>query len=134
MRPTSLIPYLAAALLMAWVPAGHAQSNSPTPPSTSGRSAPISDQKLDAAAAALQQVVALQQEYRARLAATPEASEQERLISEANSKLTKAVTDQGLSVEEYSSIMQVAQNDSDVRGKILQRIEPAGSKSAPPDK
>lgn len=37
----------------------------------------------------------------------------------------EAVTDQGLSVEEYTSILVVAQNDAEVREKILQRIRPS---------
>ena len=37
----------------------------------------------------------------------------------------KMVTDQGLSVEEYDSILEVAQNDPDVREKIRQRIRPS---------
>jgi hypothetical protein len=36
----------------------------------------------------------------------------------------KAVTDQGLSVDEYSTILQVAQNDPQVRDKLLQRLRP----------
>jgi hypothetical protein len=38
--------------------------------------------------------------------------------------LAKAVTDQGLSVDEYDSILEVAQNDPDVREKNWQRIRP----------
>jgi hypothetical protein len=34
----------------------------------------------------------------------------------------KAVTDRGLSVDEYNSILEVAENDSDVRQKLLQRV------------
>ena len=37
----------------------------------------------------------------------------------------KAVTDQGLSVQEYTSILVVAQNDPEVREKIVQRIRPS---------
>jgi hypothetical protein len=33
------------------------------------------------------------------------------------------VTDHGLSVEEYNSIIKVAQNDAQVRQKILQRVK-----------
>jgi hypothetical protein len=127
MRPR-LLPLLAAtAVMLAWVPPAGAQSGKPDT-SSPGATAPspnITDQKLDAAAAALQRVVSLQQQYRARLAQTPDASAQQQLIAQANSELAKAVTDQGLSVEEYSSIMQVAQNDPEVRGKLLQRIDPA---------
>jgi len=39
--------------------------------------------------------------------------------------LAKAITDQGLSVEEYDSILEVAQNDPEVREKIRQRIRPS---------
>ena len=46
-------------------------------------------------------------------------------MAEANDALEKAVTDQGLSVEEYSSILEVAKNDPEVRGKIIQRIRPS---------
>jgi hypothetical protein len=37
--------------------------------------------------------------------------------------MTKAVTDQGLSVDEYTSIIEVAQNDAEVRNKLLQRMK-----------
>lgn len=43
-------------------------------------------------------------------------------MSEANEAITKAVTDQGLSVEEYGRIIQVAVNDPDLRRKILERL------------
>ena len=36
----------------------------------------------------------------------------------------KAVTDQGLSVEEYNSILVVAQNNPEVRKKIVERMRP----------
>jgi Domain of unknown function (DUF4168) len=84
-------------------------------------SAEVSDQKLDAAAAALQRVVILKADYQQRINTAPEA-DRDKIASEASGALMKAVTDQGLSVEEYSSILTVAQNDPDVREKILQRI------------
>jgi len=85
----------------------------------------VSDQKLDAAAAALQRVVSLQKDYRQRIAEAEAPTEKERLVAEANTELTKAVNEQGLSVEEYSSILDVARDDPEVRGKILQRIRPS---------
>jgi predicted ATPase with chaperone activity len=121
----------AAAVVVAWhlsVPAANAQTSSPAPnssdQSTKDQSANVSDQKLDAAAAALQRVVHLKADYQHRIDSAP-ASDQQRLAEEGGNALKKAVTDQGLSVEEYSSILTVAQNDPDVRRKILQRIHPA---------
>jgi hypothetical protein len=100
-----------------------------SPPSGPSTSAPdLSDQKIDAAAAALERVVGLQNDYRQRIAEAEAPAEKERLVAEANNELAKAVTDQGLSVEEYSSILDVARDDPGIRGKILQRIQPSDKK------
>jgi hypothetical protein len=48
-----------------------------------------------------------------------------RLADEAGTALAKAVTDQGLSLDEYSTILQVAENNPEVREKILKRIRPS---------
>ena len=48
----------------------------------------------------------------------------DRLRMVGSNALVKAVTDQGLSVDEYSTILQVAQNDAAVRDKLLQRLRP----------
>jgi len=93
-----------------------------------GAPAPVvSDQKIDATAAALERVASLQQTYRRQLSEAPQQTDKERIVAEANGALTKAVTDQGLSVEEYSSILQAAQNDPGLRGKIMQRLHPPGN-------
>lgn len=125
-----LMRSLSAAVLMAgWnlstpiANAQGAQSEAP-PPGVSTPAPNITDQKLDATAAAIEHVASLKKTYEQRLAEAPQA-EKEHIVSEANDALEKAVTDQGLSVEEYSSILEVAQNDPEVRGKILQRIRPS---------
>lgn len=124
MRPSMQL--LATALVSAaWifsVPAANAQAQSPSP-GPSDQSQDISDQKLDAAAAALQQVASLKENYQQQIeAAAP--SDKQRISDEANNALVEAVTKQGLSVEEYTSIIVVAQNNPEVREKILQRIRP----------
>jgi hypothetical protein len=103
--------------------AANAQVQPPSP-GLSEQTPNISDQKLDAAAAAIEQVASLKQDYQQRIAAAA-PSDKERIANEAMDALTKAVTDQGLSVEEYDSILEVAQNDPDVREKIRQRIRPS---------
>ena len=77
-------------------------SNALTSPGLSQPS--ITDQKLDKAAAALERIAGLQQDFR--------------------KQVSKAVTDQGLSIDEYAEIMDVAQNDPQVRQKIMSRIAP----------
>jgi hypothetical protein len=117
---------LAAALSAAWlitVPGASAQTQPQGQVQPQSGSTSISDQKLDATAAAIEHVASLQESYRQKLAAAP-ASDKERIASEANTALKKAVTDQGLSVQEYTSILEVAQNDPKVRERLLQRIHP----------
>jgi Domain of unknown function (DUF4168) len=90
-----------------------------------GATTELSDQKLDATAAALGRVASLQKDYRQRVADAQMPADKERIVAEANVELAKAITDQGLSVEEYESILDVARDNADVRGKILERIRPA---------
>jgi predicted ATPase with chaperone activity len=127
MRP--VIETLAATLLGAAVllsiPAANAQK--PMTPqdeqaAPAAPAAPISDTKLDAAAAALQRVTTLRQSYQEKIDAAP-PEQQQRLANEGNDALKKAVTDQGLSLDEYNKILQVAQNDPGIRAKLLQRLQ-----------
>jgi len=120
MRPVAAAALIAAGVLS--VSATNVQAQSPTT-GLSDRSKNIPDQKLDAAAAALQQLAILLPDYQQKLAAAP-PSDKQRVADEANNALSKAVTDQGLSVEEYNTIMAEAQNDPDVREKIRQRLPP----------
>ena len=109
------------------LPAANAQMNQTQPRpqaqslQTQSPSPTIPDQKLTAAAAALGQVTSIRQSYQRKIAETPQPDKQ-RVTDEANSALQKAVTDQGLSVDEYNTILQTAQNDPTVRQKLAQRI------------
>jgi hypothetical protein len=114
---------LTAAVLAAAVPVANAQVQSPAP-APSQPSQNIPDQKLDATAAALDQIADVKENYSKQIEATPSEADKQRLVDEANKALVKAVTDQGLSVEEYTSIMVMAQSDVTVRQKILQRMRP----------
>ena len=119
-----MLPAAAAILLIGadliCAPAVNAQVQSPSPGATDQPSN-IPDQKLDAAAAAVQRVTSVKKDYQQRIT-TAAPADKERIVNEANSALVKAVTDQGLSVEEYNSILEVAQNDPGVRAKIRQRM------------
>ena len=115
----------AAVVATAWavsISAAGAQTEQSTP-APSEQAPNIPDQKLDAIAAALERVVSVRESYERRLKEAPR-SDMERIAVEAKGELEKAVTDQGLSVEEYNSILVVAQNNPEVRKKIIQRIRP----------
>jgi len=76
-------------------------------------------------AAAIERVASLQNDYRQRIAEAEAPAEKERIVAEAHNEFTKAVTEQGLSVEEYASILDMAQDDHEIRDKLLQRIRPS---------
>ena len=102
-----------------------AQSPHAQPPQAQSPSPTISDEKIDAAAAAIGHVTSVQQTYERKISEAP-PSDKQRLTAEANNALQKAVTDQGLSVDEYNSIIRTAQNDPAVRQKLTQRIPHSG--------
>jgi hypothetical protein len=112
----------AGALLLA--PAAQAQMDQTQSLQTISPSTSISEEKLNAAAAAIGQVATIEQSYKSKIAAAP-PSDKERLTNEADDAFQKAVTDQGLSVDEYHSIIRTAENDPAVREKLIQRIPPA---------
>ena len=130
LRPFAAVALTAGALLL--VPAAEAQMNppqarpqaqSPQTPSlqTPSPSAPISDAKLNAAAAAIGQIATIRQSYEGKIAAAP-SSDKQRLAKEQNDALEKAVTDQGLSVDEFDSIIRIAQNNPTFHEKLIQCI------------
>jgi len=113
----------AAGLLLA--PAVNAQTQTTPPTTKPDRSAPsadISEQKLDAAAKAVKNVSTIRDSYEQKLIKAP-TDQKAKLADEASDAMAKAVKDQGLSVEEYTSIIEVAQNDPVVRNKLLQRLK-----------
>ena len=120
-----LLPSLTIAALttvgLTAVPVSNAYAQS-QPPAIGEPKKDVSDQKLDQAAAAIKQVVNIKEEYEQKIgSAAP--NEKERLAEEGKSALEKAVTDQGLSLPEYSSILVIAQNDVEVKEKLLQRLK-----------
>jgi hypothetical protein len=121
----------AAAILAVWQisaagaqtpPAQSPQADAPQAQSPANPAASIPDQKLDAAAAAIQRVASLKRDYLQELEAAP-PDDQPGIANEARNAFEKAVTDQGLSVEEYTTILETAQNDPQVRQKIIERIQ-----------
>jgi hypothetical protein len=126
MKPTTaLCAALALAAGILATPMVHAQDRAPSAPAmTTPKASPadISDAKLDATAGAIKDVSAVTDTYKKRVAEAP-ADQKQRLVDEANDAMTKAVTAHGLSVREYSTIIQVAQNDPAVRERLLKKLK-----------
>ena len=83
----------------------------------------ISDQKLDATAAAVKKISAIATTYEQKIAEAPSAGDKERISNEASDAVAKAVSSEGLSLEEYKTIMTVARLDPVVRDKLRKRLQ-----------
>ncbi|MGE0525263.1 MAG: DUF4168 domain-containing protein, partial [Variibacter sp.] len=116
--------FTATMLIAPWILAGlPASAQAPSAPTPSQQATPsdIPDQKLDAAATVLTRVASIQQDYEKRVTSAS-ASDKKRLTQEANVAMMKAVTDQGMSVDEYNGIIDTAQKVPAVRQKLQQRL------------
>jgi len=88
----------------------------------SDQKAKLADEASDAMAKAVKNVSTIRDSYEQKLIKAP-ADQKAKLADEASDAMAKAVKDQGLSVEEYTNIIEVAQNDPAVRNKLLQRLK-----------
>ena len=113
MRRTKAIAAVVGMLSLASLAPAYSQNQ----PSTSD----ISDQKLDQVAAAMLRADSLHKSYQQKLDQTP-PEKQNSVIAEANNALQKAITDQGLSIDEYNTIIKTAQSDPAIRDKLVQRL------------
>ena len=132
MRVRALLSVVALGALLANSSVALAQQPSPNPGGNqskpggaqSKKAQDIPEGKLNAAAAALAAVAQVHQDYEQRIAsASP--NDRKRIVAEGNKALQKAITDKGLSPDEYNSILEVAQNDPDFKAKLIQRAEAA---------
>ena len=122
-RPIAAVFGAAALLLVAAAP-GQAQPTSKTQSqSQSQTAAPITDQKIDAAAKAMAQVSSVRQSYEQKIAGASDA-DKGKLMDEAGHAMTKAVTDRGLSVAEYNAIVDRAKSDPEIRHKLVAHLPP----------
>ena len=126
MRPLSVLAACVALAPLAALPAMSQGSTQPSQPKEMSSPMTVPDQKLDAAANAIQHVESIREDYSHRLnAAQPE--DRARLAQEGQQAMAKAVTDQGLSVDEYNSIVLNAKKDPALRERLVQRLGPPPS-------
>lgn len=134
-------PLLAAAsalTLLAGAGSATAQDTAPTPApqvEQPAAAAPtLDDGKLKSFAVAFLEVSRVGQEYRGRIEAAGTSEDQQQLEREAGKKMVDAVNaSQGISVDEYNSIIEAAQADPGLAQRINGHItEVAGAQPAPP--
>lgn len=85
-----------------------------------GQPAPAAVSEADLAifVTAAKSIVALRREYEPRLSAAGSQAEADALIQEARDLMSTAITDAGISVENYMAIATAAQSDPALRTRI----------------
>ena len=126
-RTSALAAVVAACLVAAPVGAQQEQQQQQPPqpgsPQDVTPQTSFSEEQIDAFAAAAQDVTRLQQEYDTKLQTAGNEQEVETLRGEAADAMMNVLEDQGLTPEEYNSILQAAQADPALYAAIVERME-----------
>jgi hypothetical protein len=129
-------PALAAALAAGLVVPAFAQpsgSGAPSGQAPQAQGAPIqqgavSDAMVHKVGAALRQTVTIRQKYAERAQSQPKTStqDQQALATAAESEMVQAISDQGLSVQQYNQVIQMAQADPALKQRLLSAAQSGG--------
>jgi hypothetical protein len=106
------------ALAMAPAMAFGAPDQTPQSPPAAQAPASIPDGTIGKAGAALHDVADLQRKYQPQMeSASPE--QKQSLSEKANAEAVQAIQSHGLSVQEYSTVVRTAQNNPQVKQRLL---------------
>jgi hypothetical protein len=123
----SLIPGIAAALLLMAAPVAFAQEQpqtAPTQPQTQQMTPPdFSEEKIEAFVDAATEVQRVQTELDAKAQEAQNPEEVAQLQQEAQQEASQAVEDSGLTVDEYAAIAEAANQDPDLYAMIVDRMQ-----------
>lgn len=119
-----------------------AQESAPAAPAPGAETQPaapaaqnFTEDTLKSFAVAFVETEKVSQEYRPRMAEAQESQDQEQIQEiqrEASQKMVDAVeSTDGISVQEYTSVMQAAQTDPDLAQKVSGFIQEASGGAAP---
>ena len=87
-------------------------------PGVAAQGVPVPDATISKAGAALRDVADLQEKYQPKMdSATPR--EKEGLSAQANAEAVQAIQSHGLSIQEYSSVVRMAQTNPQLKQRLL---------------
>jgi len=80
----------------------------------------LSDATVQKVGTALRQMATIRQEYSERAQSTTAPQQQKELTDQAQTEMVKVISDQGLSVQQYNQVIQMAQADPGLKERRLQ--------------
>jgi hypothetical protein len=117
MRASTLTAGLVAAGLLFAPFAVAAQASPPQSEAAPGSS--VSNETLTKAGKALRDVARIQENYEGRIQAAPTQEQKQGLSSQASAEAVQAVNNNGLSVQEYNRVLQIARANPSVKQRLL---------------
>jgi hypothetical protein len=100
-----------------------------TTPEVPGATVPqddVSDATITKVGAVLRQTVTIRQKYAERAQSIKSPQEEQALEAQAQIELVQAVSDQGLSVQQYNQVIQMAQADPTLKQRLLSLAKSGG--------
>jgi len=88
-------------------------------PSGAVTSANISDATVKKVGAALRQVAQVEQTYSRRLQSATTPGQKQDISKQANDAAATAITQQGLTIDQYKQVIQAAQSDPTLKQRVL---------------
>lgn len=83
----------------------------------------VSETELDAFVVAYEEVVAIEQEYGAKLQQTNDDAEKQTIVDEAQAAMTQAVEEApDIDVDRYLEILGLAQTDPDLQAQLTAKL------------
>lgn len=114
---------VAAVMLAAGYPAVAQQSNGGAvvqqAPGTATQAGPVSDVMVHRVGKAIRNVTVIRQQYTQQAQASKSPQARQTLDTQAQRDMAKAVTDQGLTLQQYDQVIQMAQADPTLRQRLL---------------
>jgi Domain of unknown function (DUF4168) len=94
-------------------------------PSGNEPNASTSDATVGKVGAALRQVLQIKQTYSQRLQSAATPAEQQDISKQASGAAAAAITRQGLSIDQYTRVLQAAQSDPALKQRVLAAAGPS---------
>ena len=89
------------------------------PPGAATQVSPVSDAMVHRVGKAIRNVTMVRQQYTQQAQASKSPQARQALDTEAQRDMAKAVTDQGLTLQQYDQVIQMAQADPSLRQRLL---------------
>jgi hypothetical protein len=115
-RPNAAIVWFAATVVSPLAARSQPQGENMTSGKSSGT---VPEATVTKAGAALRQVAEIKNVYAPKVQAAPTPDERVQVSKQEIAAATKAIGDQGLTVDEYNNVMELAQVDQDLRERLL---------------